>query len=114
MQRFSILDKASFCPLFDKVWQWRDDDQDPATVSVLIQLFTQFSETVRIPIRRWFNAALLHDVVFTVVLGSCSFACFLSHILTPRIAQSGNTSWNRAANHVRCCYRSDKEGSQPT
>jgi len=42
-QRISVLDKNCFCPLFDKVWKWKEEQKSPALCAGLIRFFYQFA-----------------------------------------------------------------------
>lgn len=46
MQRLSVVDKRSGAPLFDRIWSWKEDQQDPSAAAKIIQLFFHFAKEV--------------------------------------------------------------------
>ena len=47
MQRLSFVDRLSGCPLFDKVWAWKEEELSPSVPANIIQLFANFAKAVR-------------------------------------------------------------------
>jgi len=46
MLRLNIQEKKSGCPLYDRVWKWKDDQKSPSTCSALVQFFFQLSREI--------------------------------------------------------------------
>jgi len=44
--RISILDKICGCPLYDKVYKWKEDQKSPSSIAGLVQFFYQFAREI--------------------------------------------------------------------
>lgn len=47
LKRITIIDKTCSCPLYDKIFSWKTDDQSPGTSAKLISLFNSIASTFK-------------------------------------------------------------------
>ena len=46
LQRISILERQSGCPLYDRIWDWKADQHEPDCTSTLNLFFRQLGLTI--------------------------------------------------------------------